>query len=370
MKRILILSLLCGVCVCSQAQYYLNVFKKNGTKVEYLISDLDSVTFSPYVSPVIPVNKKNISKLEMTYVENYYTGDFESSYVVSFNYDNKNRVSELSSEDGTVKLDYSNNGIILAKSERNDTLVKFLLDNSGYAKTIISKSTRVNVERNGDYISKMEAGPASGEPEPGHHYMSYGFVHDNGVLTHLIGNGTKVELPYRYNYLNPAINVDLNWFIFSGGQLEYGPMWLGYCGNINDRLFEFPSMYYTKTDSYIPLHALAQGKPGGTYHYEHKYYVLDTDLYAENNITIVNGSDGYPITITYSLNVKEYAHSFDYVVENDTIYKNKEITKGDVGEGEFYINYNASMVSGTEKDGPTGVIVGTNDIVYNFEYKQ
>jgi len=71
MKRLIILSLLCGVCVCSQAQYYLNVFQKNGTKVEYLISDLDSVTFSLYDSPVIPVNKKNISKLEMKYQIDY-----------------------------------------------------------------------------------------------------------------------------------------------------------------------------------------------------------------------------------------------------------------------------------------------------------
>ena len=366
MKRLIILSLLCGVCVCSQAQYYLNVFQKNGTKVEYLISDLDSVTFSLYDSPVIPVNKKNISKLEMKYVENYYTGDFIGSYGLTLSYDNQNRVSEASSKDGSVKFDYSKSGYILVKSERNDTLVKYLLDNSGYVKTILTKSAKSNVERNGDYISKMESGPASGEPEPGHYYISYGFVHDNGVLTHLIGNGTQVELPYRYNYLNPAINVDLDWFIFTGGQLEYVPMWLGYGGKLNDRLFEFPSMYYKKTKSYVDLQALAQDKPEGTYHYEHKYYVLDTDLSSDNNITIVNDSEGYPMTITYSLNVKEYVYSFDYVVENDTVdyYNDKD------GEDGFYVKYNCSMVSGTEYDGPTGNIVGTNDVVYSFEYKE
>lgn len=353
--------------VSANAQYYMNVFQKNGTKVEYLISDLDSVTFSLYDSPVIPVNKKNISKLEMKYVENYYTGDFIGSYGLTLSYDNQNRVSEASSEDGSVKFDYSKSGYILVKSERNDTLVKYLLDNSGYVKTILTKSAKRNVERNGDYISKMESGPASGEPEPGHYYISYGFVHDNGVLTHLIGNGTQVELPYRYNYLNPAINVDLDWFIFTGGQLEYVPMWLGYGGKLNDRLFEFPSMYYKKTKSYVDLQALAQDKPEGTYHYEHKYYVLDTDLSSDNNIVIVNDLEGYPMTIRYSLNVKEYVHSFDYVVENDTTEVGEGITKG---EGKVLVNRDCSMVSGTEYDGPTGNIVGTNDVVYSFEYKE
>ena len=368
--RLAAITMLLMGTLSAYAQYYMNVFQKNGTNVKYLVSDLDSVTFSSYVSPVIPVNKKNISKLEMKYVENYYTGDFSGSYGLTLSYDNQNRVSEASSEDGSVKFDYSKSGYILVKSERNDTLVKYLLDNSGYVKTILTKSAKSNVERNGEYISKMESGPASGEPEPGHRYFSYGFVHDNGVLTHLIGNGTQVELPYRYNYLNPVINVDLDWFIFSGGQLEYVPMWLGYGGKLNDRLFEFPSMYYKKTKSYVTLQALAQDKPEGTYHYEHKYYVLDTDLSSDNNITIVNDSEGYPMTITYSLNVKEYVHSFDYVVENDTIYKDKEITKGVGSEGEFYINSNCYMVSGTEQDGPTGVIAGTNDVVYSFEYKE
>ena len=368
--RLAAITILLMGTLSAYAQYYMNVFQKNGTNVKYLVSDLDSVTFSSYVSPVIPVNKKNVSKLEMTYVENYYTGDFGSSYGLTLSYDKQNRVSEVSSEDGSVKLDYSKSGYILVKSESNDTLVKYLLDNSGYAKTIITKSTRVNVERNGDYISKMESGPASGEPEPGHYYMSYGFVHDNGVLTHLIGNGTQVELPYRYNYLNPVINVDLDWFIFSGGQLEYVPMWLGYCGKLNDRLFEFASMYYKKTtySGVDPnfLHVLAQDKPNGTYHYEHKYYVLEHDLSTDNNITIVNDSEGYPITITYSLNVEEFAHSFDYVVEDDTVdyYNDKDGVVGHV------INYHCDMVSGTEKDGPTGNVVGTNDIVYSFEYKE
>ena len=71
MKRIVMLSLLCGVCFCSQAQYYLNVYRNNGTKVEYLVSDLDSVTFTASVTPVI---KKDVSKLSVRYIE-FYSSD-------------------------------------------------------------------------------------------------------------------------------------------------------------------------------------------------------------------------------------------------------------------------------------------------------
>jgi len=360
MKRIFLLSLLCGVCVCSQAQYYLNVFKKNGTKVEYLISDLDSVTFSN-ASYINPVSKKFLSKLSYSYIEKYKSNTDIVSDVVTFKYDNQNRVSELSSRnDGTVKLDYSNGSSILVKSDNKDTIVLYQLDNSGYVKAILPKysESRVVFERNGDYVSKMSSEPV-GNPKPGVTYMSYDFVRDNGVVTHMIMNGYDLELPYRYNYLNPAINVDLNWFIFSGGEIVCAPMWLGYCGKISDRLFEFPGFMYTNRMDYEGINT--DSLSAGTYHYEKKYYELDTSVGSVGDITMVNDSEGYPVSINYSMNVAEYIYSYDYVVEVDTIA---------IKEGEVITNKRWHKVSGTEKDESTGRIVGTNDIVYSFEYKQ
>ncbi|MBP5348720.1 MAG: hypothetical protein J6Y51_08310 [Bacteroidaceae bacterium] len=103
-------------------------------------------------------------------------------------------------------------------------------------------------------------------------------------------------------------------------------------------------------------------KEPGTYHYEHKYYSLANDyLTGGGNVTITNDSDGCPLSITYSLNVEEYIHSYDYVVEVDTIA---------IKDGEAITHRIEHMVSGTERDEPTGNVVGTNDVVYSFEYKQ
>lgn len=360
--RLAAITMLLMGTVSANAQYYMNVFKKNGTKVEFLISDLDSVTFSSYVSPVIPVNKKYLSKLSRTYVENYDADGVIESFTFTFRYDNQNRVSAILSNDGTVKLDYSQSGSILVKSEENDTLSLFQLDNNGYTNTIKypGSSSKVVVEYDGEYISRFASGPVSGEPEPGHIYFSYDYVHANGVLTHMIINEYDFELPYRYNYLNPAINVDVDWLIFTGGGVETAPMWLGYCGKISDRLFEFP-IGFLKTNR-SSMHGSNTDKEPGTYHYEHKYYSLANDyLTGGGNVTITNDSDGCPLSITYSLNVEEYIHSYDYVVEVDTIA---------IKDGEAITHRIEHMVSGTERDEPTGNVVGTNDVVYSFEYKQ
>lgn len=334
----------------AKAQYYMNVFQKNGTKVQYLISDLDSVTYTAGSNPIIPVIKKNVSKLSISYVENYTSIAKIESDVITFSYDNQNRVSNLSSKDRSIKLDYSKNGSILIKSEDNDTMVVFQLDNSGYVNSLIANgrsATKVVFEYDGDYVSKMTSGPLSGEPEPNHYYMSYGFEHENGVLTHLSMNDNGADIPYRYNYMNPAINIDVDWLIFTGGEIEYAPMWLGYCGKINDKLFELGVFSYM-TSRVVDV--VSKPSPG-TYHYEQKYYKLDLangSMLKGNNVTIESDSDGAPITITYSIDVAEYLWSYDYTVDSYGIsHKIKE----------------------TEKDEPTGVIVGTNDIVYKFEYK-
>lgn len=351
--RLAAITLLLMGTLSAYAQYYMNVFQKNGTNVKYLVSDLDSVTFSSYVSPVIPVNKKYVSKLSRTYVENYDANAAIESFTFTFRYDNQNRVSAISSNDGTVKLDYSQSGSILLKSEENDTLSLFQLGNNGYTNTIKfpGSSEKVAVEYDGEYISRFASGPVSGEPE----YFSYDYVHANGVLTHMIFNGYDFELPYRYNYLNPAINVDVDWLIFTGGGVETAPMWLGYCGKISDRLFEFPITFYQHSS----MNGSSTDKEPGTYHYEHKYYSLA--ITGGGNVTITNDSDGCPLSITYSLNVEEYIHSYDYVVEVDTIA---------IKDGEAITHRIEHMVSGTKRDEPTGNIVGTNDIVYSFEYKE
>ena len=332
--------------VPAKAQYYMNVFQKNGTKTQYLISDLDSVTYTVGSNPIIPVNKKNVSKLSITYVENYTSIAEIESDIITFSYDNQNRVSKLSSKDRSVKLDYSKNGSILVKSEGNDTIAIFQLNNSGYSNSIIANgrrsATKIDFVYNGDYVSKMTSGPLSGEPEPNHYYMSYDFVHDNGVLTHMRINDSEGEIPYHYHYLNPVINIDVNWLIFTGGEIEYAPMWLGYCGKLSDKLFEFGLFAY-KTNRI--MEGGSKLSPG-TYHYEQKYFQLD--MMKESSVTIESDSDGAPITITYSIDVVEYLWSYDYTVDSNGI---------------------SNKIKETEKDEPTGVIAGSNDIVYKFEYK-
>lgn len=323
----------------ANAQYYMNVFHKNGTKSSYLVSDLDSVTFTVGAAPIVnPAIKKNVSRISLSYVENYPTTAMIGGSVVSFSYDSQNRVTSLTSRRyGTAELDYSKKGSIIVTTT-DDTLT-YNLDQSGLVNTIITETVKELIEYNGEYVSKMTAVPIDNSID--RIYFSYVFKHDNGVLTNLTINDKSADILCRYNYDNPLMNVDLNWFILSGDNIEYAPMWLGYCGKLSDKLLEMPiSMFKTEISYSEP-----NTSEPGTYHFEQKY----NELGSTSNLTIEKDADGCPVEITYSVNVEEYIHSYDYVVDSYHRWK---------------------IVDGTEKDEPTGNIVGTNDIVYSFDYME
>ena len=167
-------------------------------------------------------------------------------------------------------------------------------------------------------------------------------------------------MTYRFNYDSPAINFDLNWFVLTGS-VSYAPMWLGYCGKLSDKLFERPVFSYKLERSYsIPPEDL----PEGTYHYEEKYNHYTGNI---SNMSIANDNDGYPTGITYSVDIEEYVYSYDYVVDIDTVYLGPG-TKG--GDENIRTYTHSRRIEGTERNESTGRIVGTNDIVYSFEYKQ
>lgn len=352
MKRLFILSLLCGVCVSSQAQYYLNVFQKNGSKVEYLISDLDSVTFTAGSNPVIPVDKKNVSKIHCTYLEHYSADARIESLDLTFNYDSRNRVTSITSDDDAIELDYSKSGSIIVTMP-NDTAT-YTLDRNGYVNSVSGigqNDVSFSFERDGDYTSKMQP--------------YFNFIHNNGVLTSIsssLSGESSIEMTYRFNYDTPAINFDLNWFVL----MEFGscaPMWLGYCGKLSDKLLEYPTFSHSIHTGYEPI-SQKEG-PEGIYHYEKKYNHFTDSL---SNIVIVNDNDGYPEKITYSVVIEEYVYSYDYFVDIDTIYYDGPGTKGK--EENYHIISHSQIIDGTQKDEPTGRIVGSNDIVYYFEYKE
>jgi len=324
----------------AMAQYYLNVFHKNGTRTAYLVSDLDSVTFTEGSTPVInPAVKKNVSKISCTYVENYPTNAEINNVEWAFKYDNLNRVVSLTSDDGTAQLVYSKAGSIIVTT-LYDT-VTYNLDNSGIVSNIVTKNEKQVYEYDGGYASKITNVPLD-EDDISAYIPDIVFKHNNGVLTNITLSNGSADIPYRFNYDTPLINVDLNWFIFLyGSGIEYAPMWLGYGGKLSDKLFEIPLFSYRYVKEYREFNT---SEPG-TFHYESKYN--QPNLLAISNLVIEKDDEGCPIKITYTINVEEYVHSFDYIVDSD---------------------HDWEIIDGTEKDEPTGNIVGTNVFVYSFEY--
>ena len=333
--------------VPANAQYYLNVFKKNGAKVEYLVSDLDSVTFTASVTPVI---KKDVSKISVRYIELYSSDREISPFDLNFNYDNRNRVISMTTDDGVIKLDYSVNGSIIVRTP-HDTAT-YNLDTNGYVSAVTGlgqNDVSLTFERDGDYISAMNP--------------MLVFSHENGVLTSMTQSGVgDIEMTYRFNYDTPAINFDLNWFAFMGYE-SCAPMWLGYCGKLSDKLLEDPSFTYSYSSRMIspPINHDAEG----TYHYEEKYNHYTGNV---SNMSVVNDKNGYPSRLTYSMEIEEYVFSYDYVFDIDTVFFDGPGTKGK--EENYQLRPHSNVIRGTEKDESTGRIVGTNDIVYSFEYKQ
>ena len=222
--------------VSVSAQYYLNVFKKNGTKVEYLISDLDSITFSSYVSPIIPENKRYVSKFGMTYIENFESYTRIDPFSILIRYDNQNRITSfsLSSSYGTdnYNMDYSKPGMIVLTKGENDSIF-YYLDNSGFVNAVEYDIRMVKIEYDGEYVSKLKFEPK--DSELGYYYSTtVDFIREDGVLTKFVTNNEfPSEIIYKYGYQNPQISFDYNWFMFAGFS-DFARLCFGYGGKLSD----------------------------------------------------------------------------------------------------------------------------------------
>ena len=343
--------------VTVSAQYYLNVFKKNGTKVEYLISDLDSITFSSYVSPIIPENKKYVSKFGMTYNENFESYTRIDPFSILIRYDNQNRITSfsLSSSYGTdnYNMDYSKPGMIVLTKGENDSIF-YYLDNSGFVNAVEYDIRMVKIEYDGEYVSKLKFEPK--DSELGYYYSTtVDFIREDGVLTKFVTNNEfPSEIIYKYGYQNPQISFDYNWFMYAGFS-DFAPLCFGYGGKLSDKLMESVGPHaMTDVFDYNPNETQS-----GTYHYEKKYNELNTSKL--ENMIIEKDEYGRPVSIIYSVPVEEFVYSCDYVVEVDTISIKED---GVITDKKWY------RLPETEKREPTGTTIGLNDIIYSFEYKE
>lgn len=294
-----------------------------------------------------PTYKKYVKSIGMRYVENYPAESPVGGGTFSLSYDKSNRVTKVVSSDCTTTFDYSKSGtIVIASTDEYNPSATCVIGPDGLVSRVEAGESAYVAELQDGYVSKFSL-LVNGVFSAG-----YSFIHDGGKMTKFTYSESEIDtrsfdFTYNYNIATPNINVDLNWLTFTGwpdGVLSL--VWLGFMGPLSNTIIEVPTLYSKSSRSGGPN--VTPGTPQGTYHYEVKFNKVDMTP-GDIAVAVSNDKDGCPVTLTYSLKVKEWVYSFDYKVIDD--------------------NGNWDFVSGTSQEVPTGKVLGTNDIVLEIQYK-
>ena len=288
--------------------------------------------------------KRYVKTISMQYKENVSANANINNVSYTLGYDNKKRVNSLAFANGTiVSFDYSHPGQILGTSGGNTILqasigADDLVDQFVYEETQAGSVVAMtfSFQRRDGTIVKM-TGSAEGSSDQ---TVDLEYA-DGKFIAFTMPDGSKVNCPaYRFNFALPAININLNAFMWVGtdGALA-APLWFGYCGRMGDYLMEWPMLSY---QAYASAGPSKPNQEDGTYHGE-EYYGQLGDI---SDLKVEKDTDGCFTKITYYWEVDQWKYSYDYVVEN----------------GHW------NIVRGSEKREPTGTKLGDNQIIYSISY--
>lgn len=185
-----------------------------------------------------PTTTRYVKTIAMQYKENIKANARIKGSSFTIAYDSKKRVRSVTASDGIVQTyEYSNGRQILLKigdyvqtvTIGSDGLVDQLSATEPYGNIV---AMTYHFQRSDGVISKI-IGDTS---------ISLGY--SNGKLVTITYTGENLNVPYKYNHRLPAINLELNAYLFATGEQLISPMWLGYCGKMGDYLMEYPMFSY------------------------------------------------------------------------------------------------------------------------------
>ena len=247
-----------------------------------------------------PTTKRYVKTISMQYKENVQANARVHGNFCKLAYDSKNRVVSVTDDSGDIQtFDYSHSGKILFKAGDNTETATLGADGLVDQFSVTEDRGSGNIQlfsytfkRSGGYISKVISRNESGGNE-----VEMSLAYTEGKLISVVLPEERADLTYKFNYALPAINVDLNAYMFASGGQYVSPMWLGYCGKLGDYLMEYPMFSYATSGP-------SSGLP---------------DLSGVSNIVVQRDSDGYFTTITYYLDVV-YKSTQEKVGTNEVIY--------------------------------------------------
>ena len=266
----------------------------NGKKVEVSITQTGAPEWAA------PTTTRYVKTISMQYKENVQANARIHCNFSKLAYDSKNRVVSVTDDSGDIQtFDYSHSGKILFKAGDNTETATLGADGLVDQFSVTEDRGSGNIQlfsytfkRSGGYISKVISRNESGGNE-----VEMSLAYTEGKLISVVLPEERADLTYKFNYALPAINVDLNAYMFASGGQYVSPMWLGYCGKLGDYLMEYPMFSYATSGP-------SSGLP---------------DLSGVSNIVVQRDSDGYFTTITYYLDVV-YKSTQEKVGTNEVIY--------------------------------------------------
>lgn len=308
---------------------------------------------------------KYIDKLNVEYTD--YDDD-TIVYEYSHDYDEQDRITcitEKVTDDDEVEIttctfDYSIYGEINAKiNDGNDEETgRGLIGANGLIKTLYEKGEDSGEER---YYIKQDSSSFITELRE-QHIEYYGenkefssvdeyttiFGYNNGMLSMFDGETFPTEL-FKDRYINDKINIDINWFLFSGFDME------------------MPSLFaYTRNFGSMGNYIIEMGSEGDHFEFvgTQKYQFTEDPNYREHvSRTYFERTDkepesemifdeaGCPTVFKFEFEYEQYKEEWDYIAGNPV-------------KDQYY------EIISTEKITTKTNVVKTCTVVYTFKYRE